>query len=62
MSAIPAWQLGEDGLVEVRIFSDGALVHRRVCDNTGEAAEVVEDWMGIDGFSYEITELPLLGP
>lgn len=48
----------EDGrTVEVRIYQDGRLLHRELCESDEEATAVVEKWRELDGVTCEVDDL-----
>lgn len=48
---------GEAPTVEVRIFRDGELVHRQLCESVDEAAEVVDQWSEQEEITFEVDDL-----
>ena len=43
--------------VEVRVYRDGALVHRELCESEEESAALVEQWAEQEGVECEIDDL-----
>jgi len=43
--------------IEVRVFRDGELVDRQLCESDDEAAEVVERWSQIEGVTCLVDDL-----
>jgi hypothetical protein len=47
----------ETPTVEVRVYRDGRLVHRELCESDDDAALVVEEWNEIEGTEFEVDDL-----
>ncbi|WP_037321323.1 hypothetical protein [Amycolatopsis orientalis] len=48
----------EDGrTVEVRIYQDGRLLRRELCESDEEATAVAERWCELDGVTCEVDDL-----
>lgn len=43
--------------LEVRIYRDGALVQRELCESDEEANSVVDAWSEVEGIRFEIEDL-----
>ena len=43
--------------LEVRIYRDGALVQRELCESDEEANDVVDAWSEVEGIRFEIEDL-----
>lgn len=50
-------QEGETPTIEVRIYRDGRLIRRELCESEGEAALVVEHWDEVAGTECEVDDL-----
>ena len=50
-------QSDETPTVEVRIYRDGRLVQRELCESEEDAALVVEKWSEIEGTEFEVDDL-----
>ena len=44
-------------VVEVRVYRDGSLVQRELCETEVEAAAVVEAWSEVDGVVCQVGDL-----
>jgi hypothetical protein len=47
----------ETPTVEVRVYRDGRLVHRELCESDEHAALVVEEWSEVEGTGFEVDDL-----
>jgi hypothetical protein len=47
----------ETPTVEVRVYRDGQLVHRELCESDDQAALVVEAWNDVEGTEFEVDDL-----
>jgi hypothetical protein len=45
------------GPIEVRIFRDGELAHRRLCESTDEAVALVEQWADRGATQIDVDDL-----
>jgi hypothetical protein len=54
---VRAEDLGETPTVEVRVFRDGALVHRELCESAEDAQRVVDAWSEGEAVSFEVDDL-----
>lgn len=43
--------------VEVKVFRDGKLVHRELCESESDAAAAVEQWKEVEGAEFEVDDL-----
>jgi hypothetical protein len=43
--------------VEVKVYRDGKLVHRELCESESDAAATVEQWNEVEGAEFEIDDL-----
>lgn len=43
--------------VEVRVYRQGELVRRELCESEEEAASVVQEWSELDGVTCEVDDL-----
>jgi hypothetical protein len=48
---------GEAAAIEVRVFRDGVLVHRELCESAEEAEGVVDAWSEVAAVSFEVDDL-----
>lgn len=48
---------GETPTIEVRVYRDGRLIERELCESEERAALVVEAWQEIDGVECEVDDL-----
>lgn len=49
----------ETPTVEVRVYRDGRLVHRELCESDEDAGLVVEEWSEVEGTGFEVDDLSL---
>ena len=47
----------ETPTMEVRVFQNGRLVHRELCESDEQAALVVEAWSELEGVECEVDDL-----
>ena len=52
-----AEERGETPTVEVRVFRDGVLVHRELCESAEDADRVVDAWSELEAVSFEVDDL-----
>lgn len=57
MTGDPTWYGDEAPTVEVRVFRDGELVHRELCESVEQAELVTEAWADVEGVRCEIGDL-----
>lgn len=57
MPSSPEGQADETPTVEVRVYRDGRLMHRELCESDEDAALVVEEWNEIEGTECEVDDL-----
>ena len=57
MTDIRPEDVGETGSIEVRVYRDGKVVERQLCESTEQAAAVVEAREQIDGIECEVRDL-----
>jgi hypothetical protein len=50
---------GETPTIEVRVYLDGRLLERDLCESEIEAALAVEAWTEIDGIECEVDDLSI---
>lgn len=50
----------ETPTVEVRVFRDGELIRRELCDSEDDAALVVDEWSEVDGIEVEVDDLTIV--
>jgi hypothetical protein len=48
---------GEAPTVEVRVYRDGTMIHRELCESTEAAADVVELWSEAEGVECVVDDL-----
>jgi hypothetical protein len=48
---------GEAPTVEVRVYRDGTLIHRELCESTETAADVVELWSEVEHVECVVDDL-----
>jgi len=47
----------ESPTVEVRVWRRGQVIHRELCDSLEVAAEVMDDWLELEGTTCEAKDL-----
>jgi hypothetical protein len=50
---------GETPTIEVRVFRDGQLVERELCESEDQAALAVEAWAEVEGVEFEVDDLSI---
>lgn len=48
---------GETPTVEVRVYRDGRLWLKELCESDDEAASVIEEWSQLEGVTCEVDDL-----
>jgi hypothetical protein len=48
---------GEAPTVEVRMYRDGTMIHRELCESTEAAADIVELWSEVEGVECVVDDL-----
>jgi hypothetical protein len=51
--------LGETPTIEVRVYRDGRLIERELCESDEQAALAVEAWQEVEGVECEIDDLSI---
>ena len=47
----------EAPVIEVRVYRDGVLVQRELCESEDQAADVVDTWSELEGVVCEVDDL-----
>lgn len=50
-------ELGESSTVEVRVYRNGELTHRQLCESVEEAGAAVDAWSELQGVECEVDSL-----
>ena len=57
MTDIRPEDVGETGSIEVRVYREGKILERRLCESAVQAAAIVDAWEQIDGVECEVHDL-----
>lgn len=44
-------------MIEVRVFRNGELIHRELCESEEQASDLIEAWGELSGTTFEVDDL-----